>query len=81
MVILAGGLSVKTLVIIAGAVILIYGICMGGGKKGNSKDNGKYYDKKEENPYVHAGKLASDDYAPKGSGRYKDKDGKTHREK
>ena len=35
----------------------------------------------EENPYVDAGRLASDDYAPKGSGRYKDKDGKMHREK
>ena len=71
----------KTIIFIAGIIILIYGICLGGGKKSNSKDNTRRYDKKEQDPLMHAARLADSDYAYKGSGFYKDRNGVTHSEK
>ena len=85
MILLAGGISGKTLLLIAGFAILIYGICLGGGKKGSSKntskDTSKHYDEREKDPLMHAAKLADQNYAFKGSGRYKDKNGNVHYEK
>ena len=80
MILLEGGLTIKTIILFAGFAILICGICMGSGKK-NNKDTGKYYDKKEENPLIHAAKLSDPHYAPKGSGYYKDKNGNKQKEK
>lgn len=81
MILLAGGFSIKTIILIAGFAILIYGICLGGGKKSNNKDTGKYYDEKEKNPLMHAARLSDPHYAPKGSGYYKDKNGNKQKEK
>ena len=53
----------------------------GGGKKSNSKDNTRRYDKKEQDPLMHAARLADPNYAPKGSGFYKDRNGVKHLEK
>ena len=76
-----GGDTMKTIIFIAGIIILIYGICLGGGKKSNSKDNTRRYDKKEQDPLMHAARLADPNYAPKGSGFYKDRNGVKHSEK
>lgn len=79
MILLSGG--IKTILFIGGIAILIYGICLGSGSKSNTKDNSKYYDKKEENPLIHAAKLGDPNYNPKGKGYYKDKNGNIHKEK
>lgn len=79
MILLSGG--IKTLLFIGGIAILIYGICLGSGSKGKTKDNSRYYDKKEENPLIHAAKLGDPTYTPKGSGYYKDKNGNVHKER
>ena len=79
-IVLLAGFSFKTVLMILGFIILIYGICLGGGKS-SSKDTTRYYDKKEEKPLIHAARTIDPNYTPKWSGYYKDKNGKVHREK
>ena len=84
MILLSGIFSWKTIFIIFGAVVLIVGICSG--PKGKAKDDTKRYDKRPDvgnkyaNDLLHAAKSADPNYAPKGSGCYKDKHGKVHYE-
>ena len=71
--VLLAGFSFKTVLVTLRFIILIYGICLGGGK--SSKDTTRYYDKKEEKPLIHAARTIDPNYTPKGSGYYKDKNG------
>lgn len=70
-ILLTGELSIGTILFIAGLVILVYGVFIGGGK-GHSK--------KDPNQLTHAAKMCDEDYAYKGSGRYIDKHGKVRYE-
>ena len=70
-ILLAGGMSIGKIMAIGGLVILIIGLFSGGAKS---------YDQKDKNQLTHAAKLSDTSYAPKGSGRWKDKHGNVRSE-
>lgn len=82
MILLSGVISWKTLAMLGGFAILIYGIFLGSGKKDNNKDTSRHYDAREKNQLMDAAKRSDiNNYVTKGSGYYRDKNGKIHKEK
>lgn len=71
----------KTIVGILMIVILVYGMFIGPKGKARDPKQQRKYDKVEKNKLEHYLHKASGDYAYKGTGMYKDANGKVHYEK
>ncbi len=80
MILLASGLSWKTLVLIAGLGILVYGMFLGPKSKGTEQ---KHYDEKEKSQIRHHLRASEGgkDYAFKGSGKYRDSKGNVKKDR
>ncbi len=80
MILLASGLSWKTLLVIGGFGILIYGMFLGPKSKGTEQ---KHYDEKEKSNIRHHLRAAEsgNDYAFKGSGKYRDSNGNVKKDR